>query len=111
MAEEEGQAQRDARALEAIRNCRRAMRLCFGSPAGQDVLVALSQFCCAVDSCVAAAKGGQVDIQRTLVLEGRREVWLTIQNNLNLTEEHLFYLATGRHVQIEQEDDDVDHAA
>lgn len=47
-----------------------------------------------------------MDVHRTMILEGRREVWLRIQKYLNLTPEHIFLLATGRHVQIEQETED-----
>ena|SRR5215813_8759740 len=96
----------DQEALEAFRARRRSYQLAFGSPAGQDILNDLADFCCAAVPCVAAQKGHPVDVHRTMILEGRREVWLRIQKYLNLTPEHIFLLATGRHVQIEQETED-----
>ena len=93
-------------AFVTVEERQRAYRLCFGAPPSQGVLADLSHFCCAADTCVAAPRDGPVDVQRTLILEGRREVWLRIQQQLNLTPEQLFALATGRHVQLEQQDDD-----
>lgn len=56
-------------------------------PANMAVLQDLAQFCRANESCVIPG-----DRDRSLVLEGRREAWLRIQQNLNLTPEQLFTL-------------------
>ena len=76
-------------------------QLCFKSPAGQRVLGNLAPFCCASDpTLVTAPNHGPVDIHRTMILIGRRDVWLRIQNHLNLTPEQLYALYDGRAVQI-----------
>lgn len=59
-------------------------------PAHVIVLEDLARFCRANESCVVP---GEHD--KTLVLEGRREVWLRIQEYLNLTPVQLFALKTG----------------
>lgn len=87
----------DQVALQAIEHNKRAFQLCFQTPAGQDVLIYLSDFCRASEPCVAVPPdGGQIDLNRTLILEGRREVWLQIQKFLNLTPEQMFLLFTRR---------------
>jgi hypothetical protein len=83
--------------LRALEQGKRDFQLCFNTPAGQSVLMYFADFCRAAESCVAiGAKGAPIDLHRTLVLEGRREVFLEIQKFLNLQPEHLFLLATGR---------------
>lgn len=58
--------------------------------AGAAVLADLAVFCRADESCVIAPDiNSPVDIQRTLVAEGRREVWLRIRAHLDLTDEQL----------------------
>jgi hypothetical protein len=69
----------------------RAYQLCFGSPAGQAVLVDLAPFCRAAETCVVRG-----DRDATLVLEGRREVWLRIQQFARLSEEDILELRMGR---------------
>lgn len=56
-------------------------------PSNVYVLEDLAKFCRANESCVIPG-----DRDRTLLLEGRREVWLRIQQHLNLTSEQLFAL-------------------
>lgn len=76
--------------IRAIRDFISKRRLsyvrCFNSPAGQDVLLDLAKFCRANESCFHA------DPRAHAVAEGRREVWLRIQKNLNLTDEQLWAL-------------------
>ena len=55
------------------------------------VLEDLARFCRANESCVVPG-----DHDRTLLLEGRREVWLRIQQHLQLTPEQLMSLFTGK---------------
>lgn len=74
---------------------RRAYQLVFGSPAGKEVLKDLAAFCRARETCVVAERGQPVDRERTLVLEGRREVWLRIQQHTRLTEAELYALFGG----------------
>lgn len=87
----------DTETFRAIEQVRRDFLTCFGAPAGQNVLTYLAPFCRAAETCVAIEKkGAPIDVHRTMVLEGRREVFLEIQKFLNLTPEHLFLLSTGR---------------
>jgi len=85
--------QRAARRIDE--DVMRAYKLAFGSPAGQAVLMDLVPYCRATESCVVILKNGQIDRDRTLVSEGRREVFVRIQEFLNLTYEQLFALKTG----------------
>lgn len=68
----------------------RAFRLAFGSPAGQAVLADLAPFCRAAETCF------HPDPRVHAVAEGRREVWLRIQQFLHLTEEDISQLAMRR---------------
>jgi UDP-2,3-diacylglucosamine pyrophosphatase LpxH len=61
----------------------------YDNPAGRQVLEDLATFCRASESCVMPG-----DHDRTLLLEGRREVWLRIQQHLNLSPEQLAQLFT-----------------
>lgn len=75
--------------LDFMRRRKRAYQLALMSPAGQLVLMDLARFCRAAETCFHA------DARKHAVLEGRREVWLRIQNHLGLTSEQLMDLATG----------------
>ena len=68
----------------------RAYRVAFGSPAGQQVLADLAPFCRAAETCFHA------DPRIHAALEGRREVWLRIQNFVHLTEDDILQLALRR---------------
>lgn len=61
-------------------------RTVFASPVGQRVLADLAKFCRANESTFHA------DARLHAVAEGRREVWLRIQRNLELTDEQLWGL-------------------
>ncbi len=63
----------------------------FGSPAGQRVLMDLAPFCRAAETC-----GVPGDRDKTMILIGRNEVWLRIQQHLNLSQEDLFLLYSGQ---------------
>lgn len=54
----------------------------------------LVRFCRAAESCVVPR-----DHDRTLVLEGRREVFLRITQHMNLSSEQLFALYDRRNIQ------------
>ncbi len=75
-----------------VAGVRRAYRTLFGGPAGQAVLRDLEKFCRANETCF------HEDARLNLILEGRREVWLRIQQHLNLTPDDLFQLYSGRDV-------------
>jgi hypothetical protein len=59
-------------------------------PANVVVLEDLARFCRANETCVVPG-----DRDKSLVLEGRREVWLRLQQHLQLSPETLFDLYTG----------------
>lgn len=77
------------RVIAYLRGRGTAYRLTFSktNPASQAVLADLAVFCRANESCVVPG-----DRDRSLVLEGRREAWLRIQQHLNLNPEDLFAL-------------------
>lgn len=75
---------------------KRAYQVAFGNPAGAAALDDLAMFCRATESCVVAARGYPLDLHRTLVVEGRREVYLRIREHLDLTTEQLFELYAQR---------------
>jgi hypothetical protein len=68
-------------------------------PANVIVLDDLARFCRANESCVVPG-----DRDKTLILEGRREVWLRIQQHLHLTEEQLMQLYSGNPVTVHQQE-------
>lgn len=65
---------------------KRAYALAFGSPAGQEALKDLEKFCRAKQTCF------DPDPRIHAVLEGRREVYLRIQEHLERTVEELAVL-------------------
>jgi len=60
--------------------------------AGRMAMEDLAEFCRADRSCVIFSKDGRVDTHATAVAEGRREVYLRIQQTLNLTDAQLLAL-------------------
>lgn len=76
-------------ALKYWAEMKTAYQLAFGSPAGRTVLQDLKPFCRARETCVVPG-----DRDKTLVLEGRREVYLRVQDILDLTPEQLVELFT-----------------
>ncbi len=71
-------------ALLVFTDCKRAYQLAFGTAAGQTVLADLAKFCRAGETAAVAG-----DHDRTWALIGRREVYLTIRDYLDLTPEQL----------------------
>ena len=65
-------------------------RVTFDNVHGQRVLKDLARFCRAHQTTVHA------DERMTYVLEGRREVWLRIQQHLQLSDEELWQMLDGR---------------
>jgi len=71
-------------ATRVFADCKRAYELAFRTEAGKAVLIDLTPFCRVKETCVVPG-----DRDRTYVLEGRREVFLRIQDYLDLTVEQL----------------------
>jgi hypothetical protein len=77
--------------MDFLRGRRRQYQLTFKQTVwGQNVLADLAKFCRANETCVVPG-----DQRLTDVLEGRREVWLRIQNHIHLTDDQLYLLLTG----------------
>ena len=88
------------KAIDFLRHRKRAYQLCFGTSAGQAVLIDLAKFCRANESCF------HEDPRKHAVLEGRREIWLRITQHLSLTSEQLYTLYDGRMFPITEESKD-----
>lgn len=71
------------RIIDFLRWRKRAYQRTFGGPEDVFVLADLARFCRASDTCFHS------DARLHAVLEGRREVWLRIQNHLMLSPEKL----------------------
>ena len=80
--------------LDFCRGRKRNYQLTFGQPAGQQVMIDLAKFCRANETCVHSTSD-----RLTYILEGRREVWLRIQQHLNLSSEQLAALFSGNQYQ------------
>lgn len=78
--------------MDFLRNRKGAYLAAFRNPAGEAVLEDLAKFCRANETTFDA------DARVHAVLEGRREVWLRIQQHLGLTPEQLLVLYTGNQV-------------
>lgn len=90
--------ERVGRTIDFLRRRKRDYCLAFNTPAGNEVLIDLAKFCRASESCVVP---GEHDA--SLVLEGRREVWLRIQQHLNLNSAQLFTLYGGQTILTQEE--------
>jgi hypothetical protein len=66
----------------------------FGNPWGQEVLADLLKFCRANETTMHAEPLVQA------AQEGRRQVWLRIQEYLNLSPEDLFTIKAGRPLKL-----------
>jgi hypothetical protein len=78
------------KAFDFFRRRKIAYQRTFTSPAGNEVLIDLAEFCRANETTFNS------DPRLHAALEGRREVWLRIQQHLNLTPSELTQLATGK---------------
>lgn len=85
-----------------VRDRKKAYQLLFDSskPPARIVLADLSKFCRAHETCVVPG-----DRDRTLLLEGRREVFLRITQHLHIPEQELYDLYTN-HPLISKHDED-----
>ena len=88
--------ERDGRWFDFFKRRGVTYKLAANQPAFQDMLIDLAVFCRANETCIVKDAQGKVDKDQTLILEGRREVWLRIQNHTKLNAQQLFSLYTGR---------------
>ena len=72
------------RLIDWLTGRKRSYQLTFGAPVAQPVLRDLAKFCRANESCF------HPDPRIHGALEGRREVFLRIQNHLNLSPHELY---------------------
>ena len=82
------------KALDLMR-VRKQSALHFKGMAGTPFLRHLATYCRANETCMVKDARGNIDRDKTLVLESRREVWLMIQNHFNLTPTQLLALYGG----------------
>lgn len=81
---------------------RTAYRLVFMPYAGQHVLVDLAKFCRAAETTFHPSQ----DERAQAVLEGRRQVWLRIEQHLRLNQDQLFALYAGQNFNVAEEKND-----
>lgn len=84
--------------LELIRPLNQAYKAAFAGATGAIVLRDLEQFCRGSETCFHS------DPRIHAVLEGRREVWLRLQKQLQLSPEDLWSLRVGEMQTIESDD-------
>lgn len=84
--------------LEFMRGRKRDYVFAFTTQAGQRVLQDLAEFCRADETCF------DPDPRVHAAKEGRREVWLRIQQHLNLTPSQLAEIYSGRQFTPSEED-------
>ncbi len=77
-----------ARTLEFTRRRKAAYQLAFKGAGGHRVLVDLAKFCRAAESTFHPTQNERIHAY----LEGRRSVWLRIQQHLNLSPEEMMVL-------------------
>ena len=82
-------AEAEEKALVALRDRQTNYRLALGGPPGQAVLDDLARFCRADETTF------HPDPRVHALMEGRREVWLRINEYLNLTPEDLLRRRTN----------------
>lgn len=82
-------SERALRAIDRLRLRKQHYQHTFNTPVGNEVLIDLARFCRANETCFHA------DARLHAVAEGRREVFLRIQQHLQLSSEQLFALYQG----------------
>jgi hypothetical protein len=76
--------------VDEVEHHKRNFMMCFGGPAGQQVLIYLNRYCHAAKSSIVIDSDGAVDMNHTLINEGKRRVFLEILTFLNLSPEQVF---------------------
>lgn len=87
------------RMIDFLRGRKRAYQLTFNTPMGEDVLIDLAKFCRAGESTF------HPDPRVAAALDGRREVWLRIQQHLHLSSEQLMAIYNGSRPLPNKDDD------
>ena len=90
------------RTFSYIRTRKVNYKLCFGSPAGQQVMRDLGPF------CRADAVPWGSDPYHTARLIGRQEVWLRIRQHLSLTDAQLLSIFGGKDIIVSEPAEDED---
>lgn len=85
------------RVIDVMRRRKHAYNLTFGTVAAGEVLIDLARFCRANETCF------HEDARLHAVAEGRREVWLRIQQHLHLTSAQLAQLYSGANINTQKE--------
>lgn len=80
----------------------RSYRLCFGSPAGREVLSDLMQFC--RFRIPLAPPNAIIDPNSVFMAEGARQVFLRIITIMSLSHEQIIALYGGQRFVMEEED-------
>jgi hypothetical protein len=78
-----------AQTRDFLRQRQQAYQAAFGGPIGQLVLADLARFCRATETTFDANERAHA------LKEGRREVWLRIQEHLQLSDDDLWNLKKG----------------
>lgn len=87
------------RLLDALRFKKRDYQLTYNSVHGQNVMRDLAKFCRANETCAVPG-----DRDKTMMLEGRREVFLHINEYLHYTSQQLAVLYSGGSIKPEDLD-------
>ena len=82
--------------FDAIKGQKQDYQLAANQPAFQRMLIDLMWYCKWNETCVVLDKNKKVDVEATLIMEGRREVIIRILNHCNLSTKQLYALATGQ---------------
>jgi hypothetical protein len=89
--------------IEETEAVSRAFRLCFGSPAGRDVIDNLMVFC--HFRTPLQASGSVLDPNALLVAEGKRQVFLHILKAMKLTHDQILAVYRRERFAIEEDED------
>jgi hypothetical protein len=89
------------RVLRWLQNRRQSYQLVSNQPAGKVILADLARFCYAFESC------WDPDPRIHAMKEGRRSVWLRVQQHLKLSDAELYQIATGGYSPPSAMEDDI----
>ena len=88
--------------MKAVTRLREAYNAVFADYAGQMVLIDLAKFCRASETTFHPLQSERTQA----MLEGRRQVWLRIEQHLRLSQDELFALYSGQNFNINEEKTD-----
>lgn len=93
----------DHKVLDFFRSRAASYRLTFPNPIYHPVLKDLAKFCRVNTSLGIIGSDGLIDKDRTLIAIGRNEVWLRIQQHLNLSPTELYAVYGGPTVETTED--------